>query len=81
MSMLADVLLKRVNYSMMFYLGTVPMLVAFFAVTLLAHYDNWDPVMAIIKRLYKFICKKRQQLRYNKIKSFIVNEICKQFDS
>ncbi|XP_026468944.1 solute carrier family 35 member F5-like isoform X3 [Ctenocephalides felis] len=68
MSMLADVLLKRVNYSMMFYLGTVPMLVAFFAVTLLAHYDNWDPVMAIIKRLYKFICKKRQQLRYNKIK-------------
>ncbi|XP_049830918.1 solute carrier family 35 member F5 isoform X1 [Schistocerca gregaria] len=58
MTMLADVVMKRVHYPYTFYLGTVPMFVAFCAVALLAHYDNWDPVLDGAKRCHAIVCKR-----------------------
>ncbi|XP_076284365.1 solute carrier family 35 member F5 isoform X2 [Lasioglossum baleicum] len=63
MSMIADVLLKKVEYPYIFYLGTVPMLLAFLTVSLLSYYDNWDPVMDLIKRIYIWICRKNRSAR------------------
>nr|XP_050863982.1 solute carrier family 35 member F5 isoform X2 [Vespula vulgaris] len=63
MSMIADVLLKKVEYPCIFYLGTIPMLLAFLTVSILSHYDNWDPVMDLIKRLYLWICRKNRSTR------------------
>ncbi|XP_078034968.1 solute carrier family 35 member F5 isoform X2 [Augochlora pura] len=63
MSMIADVLLKKVEYPYIFYLGTVPMLLAFLTVSLLSYYDNWDPVMDLIKKIYIWICRKNRSTR------------------
>lgn len=64
MSMFADVVFKRVHYSCMFYVGTVPMFLSFFAVTLLAHYENWDPVMEGIQKCYMLVFRRNRNLRY-----------------
>lgn len=63
MSMFADVVFKRVHYSCMFYVGTVPMFLSFFAVTLLAHYENWDPVMEGIQKCYMLVFRRNRNLR------------------
>ncbi|PNF40267.1 Solute carrier family 35 member F5 [Cryptotermes secundus] len=63
MSMFADVMFKRVNYPSMFYIGSIPMFLAFFAVTLLAHYENWDPVMEGIRRCYIFVFRRNRPVR------------------
>ncbi|CAD1481130.1 unnamed protein product, partial [Heterotrigona itama] len=62
MSMIADVLLKKVEYPCIFYLGTIPMLLAFLTVSLLSYYDNWDPVMDLIKRIYIWIFRKNRSI-------------------
>lgn len=54
MSMLADVVLKKVAYPALLYAGTLPMFIAFFGVTLLAHYENWDPALIFVKRVYSY---------------------------
>ncbi|KYQ49500.1 Solute carrier family 35 member F5 [Trachymyrmex zeteki] len=61
MSMVADVLLKKVEYPCIFYLGSIPMLLAFLTVSLLSYYDNWDPVMDLIKRFFIWICRKNNR--------------------
>ncbi|XP_014489481.1 PREDICTED: solute carrier family 35 member F5 isoform X2 [Dinoponera quadriceps] len=61
MSMVADVLLKKVEYPCIFYLGSIPMLLAFLTVSLLSYYDNWDPVMDLIKRFYIWICRRNNR--------------------
>jgi len=61
MSMIADVLLKKVEYPCIFYLGSIPMLLAFLTVSLLSYYDNWDPVMDLIKRFFILICRRNNR--------------------
>lgn len=63
LSMLADVLFEQVHYPTLLYIGSLPMFLAFFAVTLLAHYDNCDPVLDISRRLYYCLCKKSRPVR------------------
>nr|CAD7267564.1 unnamed protein product [Timema shepardi] len=63
MSMFADVVFKHVQYSPLFYLGTLPMFVAFFAVTLLAHYENWDPVMEALRGAYICVFRRARPVR------------------
>ncbi|XP_063226128.1 solute carrier family 35 member F5 isoform X2 [Bacillus rossius redtenbacheri] len=63
MTMFADIVFKKVEYSAMFYIGTVPMFVAFFAVMLLAHYENWDPVMECVRRCYVFVFRRGRTIR------------------
>ncbi|XP_072387880.1 solute carrier family 35 member F5 [Diabrotica undecimpunctata] len=63
MTMLADVLLKEVPYPILFYTGTLPVLVAFLAVTVLSHYENWDPVFDILQCAYQNVCNKSRFIR------------------
>lgn len=58
MTMLADVFFKRVSYPCLFYLGTIPMLLSFIALTLLSHYDNWDPVFDVLRGACINFCRK-----------------------
>ncbi|KRT85719.1 hypothetical protein AMK59_987, partial [Oryctes borbonicus] len=58
MTMLADVILKKVSYPYLFYAGTVPMLLAFLGVTVLSHYENWDPVFNLIRSAYVAIFRR-----------------------
>lgn len=63
LTMVADIAIKNVTYSHLFFVGMVPVFVSFLAVTLLAYYENWDPVMVGIKRLAHCICGRRRLLR------------------
>ena len=54
LSMLADVAVKHISYPVLFYVGSVPMFLSFFAVTLLSHYEEWDPVAQLLNRLVDF---------------------------
>ena len=47
-----------------FYVGTVPVFLAFFAVSLLTHYENWDPVLLGVKKILHCICRRRILPRY-----------------
>ncbi|XP_058796700.1 solute carrier family 35 member F5 [Phymastichus coffea] len=62
-SMIIDVLLKKVEYPCIFYLGTIPMILAFLTVSLLSHFDNWDPALNLMKKLYKWTCRRSRALR------------------
>ena len=64
MSMFADVIFKDITYSWLFYVGTLPTFLAFFAVSFLTHYDNWDPVLLCYKKCIHFICRRRIFPRY-----------------
>lgn len=59
LTMLADVAVRQVDCSLLFYLGSVPIFVSFFTVTFLTHWDNWDPVLLGIKKLIHCICRRR----------------------
>ncbi|KAJ8936034.1 hypothetical protein NQ318_015440 [Aromia moschata] len=69
MTMLADVLLKKVPYPILFYSGTVPMLVAFVAVTILSHYENWDPIFSVLRCAYISVCRRTRFIRFKEIPS------------
>ncbi|CAG9820957.1 unnamed protein product [Phaedon cochleariae] len=63
MTMLADVLLKEVPYPILFYTGTIPMLIAFLALTVLSHYDNWDPVFNVLHCSCSKVCRRTRFIR------------------
>ncbi|XP_074042476.1 solute carrier family 35, member F5 isoform X1 [Leptinotarsa decemlineata] len=71
MTMMADVFLKEVPYPILFYTGTVPMLIAFLAVSVLSHYDNWDPVFSVLRCAYLSICRRTRLIhfRFNEMPS------------
>ena len=56
----------QVDYSLLFYLGSVPIFISFFVVTFLTHWGNWDPVLVGLKKLLHLICRRRivQRLVY-----------------
>ncbi|KAF2902239.1 hypothetical protein ILUMI_03956 [Ignelater luminosus] len=69
MTMLADVILKKVSYPCLFYAGTIPILLAFFSVALLAHYENWDPVFDVLRCAYHIICRRTRSVRFPELQS------------
>ena len=58
LTMLADVLVRSVHYPAAFYLGSVPIFAASVAVTLLAHWDNWDPAMEALRLAAGACCRR-----------------------
>ncbi|XP_061774493.1 solute carrier family 35 member F5-like isoform X3 [Nerophis ophidion] len=54
LSILADICMQKVHFSWQFFAGAVPVFLSFFIATLLCHYNNWDPVMVGLRRLYAF---------------------------
>ncbi|XP_044264040.1 solute carrier family 35 member F5 isoform X2 [Tribolium madens] len=69
MTMLTDVFLKKIVYPSLFYTGTIPMVVAFLAVTLLSHYDNWDPVLDVLRCAYLSIFRRTRFMRFAEMPS------------
>lgn len=59
MAMLADVVWKQTHYPLSFYVGIFPSSLAFVAVTLLAHYETWDPVLSALRKIYTIFRRKR----------------------
>lgn len=59
MTMFADVVLKQVHYSVALYLGAIPVCLAFLAILLLAHWENWDPLGDFLRKLCSrvFCCR------------------------
>jgi hypothetical protein len=55
---------QQVRFSWLFFMGAVPVFLSFFIATLLCHYNNWDPVMVGLRRLFAFICRKPRIHRY-----------------
>ncbi|MEQ2188643.1 hypothetical protein GOODEAATRI_017070 [Goodea atripinnis] len=55
----------QVRFSWLFFAGAVPVFLSFFIATLLCHYNNWDPVLVGLRRLYTFIFRKHRIQRYN----------------
>lgn len=61
-----DVILKRIDYPLPFFLGMMPIFVSFFAVAFLTHYENWDPVLLCLHKLVS-ICWRKPQVRVRDI--------------
>nr|CAH0108781.1 unnamed protein product [Daphnia galeata] len=62
LSMLADVAVKHISYPFLFYIGSIPMFLSFFAVTLLSHWEEWDPVAQLLNRIVDS-CRSRNRNR------------------
>ncbi|XP_055226641.1 solute carrier family 35 member F5-like [Gorilla gorilla gorilla] len=60
LSIIADMCVQKVQFSWLFFAGAIPVFFSFFIVTLLCHYNNWDPVMVGIRRIFAFICRKHR---------------------
>uniref|UniRef100_A0A672FT32 Solute carrier family 35 member F5 n=1 Tax=Salarias fasciatus TaxID=181472 RepID=A0A672FT32_SALFA len=63
LSIMADICMQKVRFSWLFFAGAVPVFLSFFIATLLCHYNNWDPVLVGLRRLYAFICRKHRTQR------------------
>ncbi|XP_075843880.1 solute carrier family 35 member F5 isoform X2 [Microtus pennsylvanicus] len=60
LSIIADMCMRKVQFSWLFFAGAIPVFFSFFIVTLLCHYNNWDPVMVGVRRIFAFICRKHR---------------------
>ncbi|XP_017296287.1 solute carrier family 35 member F5 isoform X2 [Kryptolebias marmoratus] len=60
LSILADICLQKVRFSWLFFAGAVPVFLSFFIAALLCHYNNWDPVLVGLRRLYAFMFRKHR---------------------
>lgn len=60
LSIIADMCMQKVQFSWLFFAGAIPVFFSFFIVTLLCHYNNWDPVMVGVRRVFAFICRKHR---------------------
>lgn len=56
LAIMFDVLLKNKPYSPMFYMGSIPIFVALVLVSLLMRNDDSDPLMKLLKIVYRKVC-------------------------
>lgn len=59
LTMLADVIIRGDHYTWLFYVGSLPIFIAFFGVSCLTHFDSWDPVLLLIKKILHCLCARR----------------------
>uniref|UniRef100_A0A671V5X7 Solute carrier family 35 member F5 n=1 Tax=Sparus aurata TaxID=8175 RepID=A0A671V5X7_SPAAU len=67
LSIMADICMQKVRFSWLFFAGAVPVFLSFFIAALLCHYNNWDPVLVGLRRLYVFICRKQRIHRFQSL--------------
>ncbi|XP_047671166.1 solute carrier family 35 member F5 isoform X3 [Tachysurus fulvidraco] len=60
LSILTDMCLQKTSFSWLFFVGAVPVFLSFFLTALLSHYNNWDPAMVALRRVFSFICRKHR---------------------
>jgi len=73
----ADVLVKKVAYDQLFYIGSIPMFVSFFLVAMVSHWDNWDPMlegMVGVAQKVKSCCCPNRDARRRIIAESLENE-------
>ncbi|XP_040297808.1 solute carrier family 35 member F5 isoform X1 [Bufo bufo] len=63
LSIIADICMQKVSFSWVFFAGALPVFISFVTVTLLCHYNNWDPVMVALRRIFSFVCRKHRIVR------------------
>ncbi|KAK6292717.1 solute carrier family 35 member F5 isoform X2 [Coregonus clupeaformis] len=63
LSIIADICMQKVRFSWLFFAGAVPVFLSFFIATLLCHYNNWDPVMVGLRRVFAFICRSKHRIQ------------------
>jgi len=75
--MVADSVVKEIEFSALFYIGSIPVLISFVAVALLAYYDNWDPIMVAFRRMSVSICYRKKPIRYTQNHNYVYNLLAK----
>lgn len=65
LTMVVDIFVKDVEYSLIFYIGAIPMMLSFIVVTLLTHYENWDPLMDCITKINRRCSRNNHMYRYD----------------
>ena len=64
LSVIADILWRGRHYEPIFIIGVVPMFFSFFVVAMLTHYEDWDPVLDLLRflwhKLKAVLCCKHQ---------------------
>uniref|UniRef100_A0A6Q2X8J5 Solute carrier family 35 member F5 n=1 Tax=Esox lucius TaxID=8010 RepID=A0A6Q2X8J5_ESOLU len=63
LSIIADMCMQKVRFSWLFFAGAVPVFLSFFIAALLCHYNNWDPAMVGIRRVFAFFCRSKHRLQ------------------
>ncbi|TNN54709.1 Solute carrier family 35 member F5 [Liparis tanakae] len=63
LSIMADIFMQKARFSWLFFAGAVPVFLSFFIATILCHYNNWDPVLVGLRRVYVFVCRKHRSQR------------------
>ena len=56
----ADVLVKTVHYDHLFYIGSIPMFLSFFLVAMVSHWNNWDPILECLRKVFRKLCPRCQ---------------------
>ncbi|KAL3832293.1 hypothetical protein ACJMK2_023948 [Sinanodonta woodiana] len=67
LAVIADIILKGSSYSWVFYVGIIPVFASFFGVGILAHFENWDPVLLGVKKCIHCICSRIRTARYRDV--------------
>ncbi|KAM9486002.1 solute carrier family 35 member F5-like [Clarias gariepinus] len=60
LSILTDICLQKTSFSWLFFAGAVPVFLSFFLTALLSQYNNWDPAMVALRRVFSFFCRKHR---------------------
>ena len=55
--------ISQIQFSIWFYVGSVPIIISFVAVSLLTHWDSWDPVLLAVKKTAQFLCRRKGLVR------------------
>ncbi|CAG2164995.1 unnamed protein product [Oppiella nova] len=63
LTILMDGLLRGVSYPRMFFLGTIPLYLSFVAISVLSHYDSWDPLAELLLRLVRHSVLRKPVIR------------------
>lgn len=65
LAMIFDVLLRDKVYPLMFYLGSLPMIISLIFVSFLMKYDDSDPVIKFFKYIYRrfWTCRRVSTVR------------------
>ncbi|KAJ8256004.1 hypothetical protein COCON_G00198680 [Conger conger] len=63
LSIIADMCMQKARFSWLFFAGAIPVFLSFFIAALLCHYNNWDPVMVGLRRVFAFVCRKHRAQR------------------
>lgn len=63
LSIMTDMCMQKTSFSWLFFVGAVPVFLSFFLAALLCHYNNWDPAMVALRRVFSFFCRKHKNHR------------------